>query len=203
MKKTGSILLSAIAILANVSPAQESVGKLETLKVAAVAYLNTPELKDAPVQVDVDLKNAFAVRQHERGCLLIPETKLAQISPERLGEELTPIGQLWLRGISLYAHDDRIPAEKVRHVTLQTDNDSAQADLFLLALRKSGEKVELLVFGAGREPVLTVECTAGAATSADKAPLSVIASEAGDGTADVTLQIAGKLSAKLSAGKSD
>jgi hypothetical protein len=188
-----TLLLALLAASLVTAPAQQAIPREEALKVALVLARDLKQLLDTPIPTDPDVKRPVAVRGGERGCLVLPETKLAE-GFGRLGKELVPVGQLWLRQLVPAAKGERVKAEKLKVVTLQVGERSENAVLCTLALRQTGDATELLVLGKDKEPLVQVPVQTIRATQAD--PIEISATVEGD-SAQVTLKLAGKYQAVL------
>ena len=193
MKK--SILLAALAATLAAAQAQQSVPRDELLKVAFMVSLDLKQMLNTPIPTDPDVKRPVAVREGDHGAMVLPETKLSADTFAKAGQEVLPLGQLWLRKLTPQCDGQAAKPEKLRVVTVETGDRSEAAVLCALGLRKGAEgKLELLVFGKDKEPLLRAPLKA--ISVPQENPIELAAELQGDG-ARLTLRFAGKYEASL------
>ncbi len=193
MKKT--LLFATLAISLAVAHAQESVPREQLLKVALADSLDLKQMLDTPIPTDPDVKRPVAVREGDRGCMVLPETKLALDSLVKADKEVVPVGQLWMRKLVPQRDNQAIESDKLRIVTVVTGDKSETAVLCALAVRNSAEgKLELLVYGKGREALLHLPLKPMTATADN--PIELSAQAQGEG-AVLTLELLGKYTASF------
>jgi hypothetical protein len=190
-----SLLVAALAATVAAAPAQQSIPRDELLKVAFMVSLDLKQMLDTPIPTDPDVKRPVAVREGDRGAMVLPEAKLSADTFAKAGKEVLPLGQLWLR--KLIPQRDGQPAkpDRLRVVTVATGDKSEMAFLCALGLRKDSEgKLELLVYGKDKEPLLRAPLKG--ISVPQENPIELAADLQGDG-ARLTLKFAGKYEASL------
>jgi len=193
MKKT--ILFATLAVTLSVTHAQESVPRAQLLKVALAVSLDLKQMLDTPIPTDPDVKRPVAVRDGDRGCMVLPETKLSLDSLAKAGKEIVPVGQLWMRKVVPQCDSRAVEPEKLRIVRLGAGDNSETAVLCALGARKSADgKLELLVYGKEKEALLHVPLKPMSATPDN--PIELSAQAQGEGVV-LTLELLGKYTASF------
>jgi hypothetical protein len=189
--KTSLIVLCSLLTSLGAS-AQESVAPADAIKAAALAYLATTEITDAPLAVDPDLKNAFALKGgNNLGLMLIPETKLAK-ELEHAREGITPIGQLWLKDLLPGVNGAAISSDKLRTISVSDGSNSMLLPILYLGVQGSGAAgKELVALSQDKTPLFTIALKSIDQTQKQPLEMTVVANEEKK-MADVTLNIAGK-----------
>lgn len=191
MNKT--LLLSLFSLSLVAGHAQQTLPREEALKVAFILSLDLKLLLDTPIPTDPDIKRPVAIREGDRGCLLFPESKLAD-TLTRAGKDVVPVAQLWLRQIVPLAGTESVNADKLKTVSLKVGDRTETAILCTLGLKKTGDKTELLIFGKDKNPIVQVPARSMTAKQTD--PIELSAAVEGD-TAQLTLKLAGQYEATL------
>ena len=97
--------------------------------------------------------------------MVLPAARLSEDALAKAGAEAVPVGQLWLLKLAPLVNEQVVANDKLKLVTVSGSEGSATVPCCHLGVRKSGEgKLELVVFGKGKEPIVT-------------APLKTIASK--------------------------
>jgi hypothetical protein len=193
MKKT--LLFATLAASLAVAHAQENVPREQLLKVALAVSLDLKQMLDTPIPTDPDIKRPVAVREGDRGCMVLPESKLSMDSLAKAGKEIVPVGQLWLRKAVPQCDNHAAEPDKLRIVTVTAGDKSETAILCALGVRKSADgKLELLVYGKEKEALLRVPLKAMSATTDN--PIELSAQAQGE-SAVLTLELLGKYTASF------
>jgi hypothetical protein len=193
MKQTTvlTILLGALSVVS----AQERLSQEEALKYATIVSADAKQLKGTPIPTDVDTKKPVAVREEDFGGMVLPQKNLTAESLAKAGKEVTPVGQLWLYQLTPMKDGEAIGADKLRLATLNADGTEVKAPQCALGVRRTeAGTLELLVFGKGKEPLLTAPLKA--IDTKQEMPLDITAvreSESGK----LTLKILGKYQASI------
>jgi len=111
-------------------------------------------LTDPQLTVEPDPEQASAERGEGGGAMVVPDKKLTEKKAADLGKDVLPLGQLWLRKWTLVVNGQATPSGKLRVVAVSVDDKERPMPLFLLGLRKKGEKDrELVVYAKDGEPL--------------------------------------------------
>lgn len=190
--------LVAVAVLASLQmvSAQERLSRDEALKYATAVTSAAKKSSPTPIATDVDPQQPVAIKDENYGGMILPQKKLsaealAQISKE----EIAPVGQLWLLGLTPMKDGEAIGSEKLRMVTVQAEGDEATVPQCALGVRRKSESaLELLVFGKAKEPLLSVPLKA--IDSKQEIPIDMTA-ERESSSGKITLRILGKYQASF------
>jgi hypothetical protein len=147
----------AIAWLAGLQlvSAQEKVSREEALVYAKAAAANAAQLNGTPIATDVDTQQPVALREGEYGGMILPQKHLRSEAIAKATQTPVPVGQLWLHNLTPMK-DEAIPVEKLRIARVELEGSDARVPQCALAIRRNGAgKLELLVYGKGKEPLLT------------------------------------------------
>lgn len=187
--------LALLLALASAALAQDHQPLEKAQKAARTITEKTAAIKDPQIKVDVDLEKPCLITGGDNlGALVIPDKSLVNRQPLPSDKEITPIGQLWMRGLVPSIDGVVVPDDKLRRLTLSTDGDQADLTAYLLAAKKDGDKTTLLIFGKAKEPIATLPLKKG--KNSQELPLELDA--VGDGgSATLFLNIAGIYSAEL------
>jgi hypothetical protein len=189
------ILLAAFIAGVTTSQAQEQIDRQEALKYAFFVSANLPEMLKTPIPTDPDVKRPVAVRDGDYGAMVLPESKLSVKVFSIAGEEVAPVGQLWLYKVVPMTEGQSVPAGKLRMVEVHAGDDAATVPCCALGVRKTAEGgLELLVYGKDKEPVLKAPIHAISRQQAN--PVEMSAERKDDGGL-VTLSFLGKFEASF------
>ncbi len=188
------ILITLVTLAASAALAQEIVPQADAMKAAALCHAASADITDAGVTIDADIKNAFAVKGGgEVGMLVIPETKLAK-EIAHAGSGITPVAQIWMRGVLPVLGGSTITKDKLRTVTVDDGSKSALLPVLFVGLQSGPGSTKELVFFSQDKTVLA-SLPLKSIEQEQKLPLEFSVVKAAEHTADVTLNIAGKLQA--------
>jgi hypothetical protein len=192
MTKLAAVLLLSATLALN---AQERLAREEALKYAFFLTVDLKEMLNTPIPTDPDTKRPVALRQDSHGALALPETKLNAQVFASVGEEVRPVGQLWLVKLAPMNEGAVVGKSKLRTVHVRAETQEADAVCCALGVRKAdGGGLELLVYGKEKEPVARVPLKA--ITGHQDTPIEMTA-ERQDNKAVVTLKFLGKYEAAL------
>jgi hypothetical protein len=176
--------------------AQEKLEREETLRYAFVLAGNLKQLQGTPIPTDVDLKRPVAIRDGEYGGMVLPEAKLSADAIAKAGENVVPIGQVWLVKLTPMRDGEAVDVSKLRMVTVTHEgNEVRTAQCALGAQRNASGDLELLVFGKDKAPVVKVPLKA--TDTKQDVPIDLMAERESD-SGTVTLKILGKYAATIS-----
>jgi hypothetical protein len=112
---------------------------------------------DAQISMDVDVEKPCAERGEGGGAMIVPDKKLTEKTLTGVGKDVVPVGQLWLRKWTLIANGKPVAEDKLRIITVTIEDQDRPMPLFLLGVRKKGEKdLELVIYAKDSEPLLVV-----------------------------------------------
>ena len=199
MKQT--IIALTLITMVQCAVAQERLSREEALKYAAVVGLNAKQLQGTPIPSNVDLKQPVAIRDGEFAGMVLPEAKLTAEALSQAGDKVIPIGQLWLLRVAPVRDGEAVSKDKLRLATIEHEGESYTLPQCALGVqRNSSGKLELLVFGKEKEPLLKVALKS--IEVKQELPLDLDADRDND-AAEVTLKILGKYEAKFKVTQSD
>ena len=188
--------LIALTLVTLALPAQEELPRAEAVKFAAILNFDLTKLADTPIPTDADIKRPFGMKAEKRGGLVVPEAKLSPATFSGAGKEPVPVGQLWLAGLVPAKDGQAVSKDRLKLVTVQHEGREVTLPLCVLGVRKgAGDKLELLIFGKTKEPLLVLPLTT--ATREQRWPLEFAAQGEGDASARVTLWLVDKYEASF------
>lgn len=195
MKKTILILIGATGIAALLS-AQEVIPRRDAVRIAAYLNFDLSLFNNAPIPTDADVKRPVGLREGEYAGLIVPECKLSAESFANISaDKIIPVGQLWLHNITLLKEDEPILTEKMQTFPLNYRDTQTEVNLCLLGARKKADgKLELLIFGKDKTPILSVPMKD--SESQQEFPIEITAQRE-DSSAVVNLKIVGKYQANF------
>lgn len=157
---------------------------------------------DVQISMDMDVDKPCAERGEGGGAMIVPDKKLTEKTLAGVGKDVVPVGQLWLRKWTLIANGKPVAEDKLRIITVIIEDQNRPMPLFLLGVRKKGEKdLELVIYAKDSEPLLVVPLKK--LETASGLPLELEWSR-GDKDADnLTLNILGKYQTVLKLGRQE
>lgn len=195
MKTKITIVLTLLAAGLSLSQAQSNVPREQCLKAAFSLAADLKQMLSTPIPTDPDLKRPVAVSEGDRGALVFPETKLTPETFAKVGKDIIPIGQLWLRKVTLQNEGQALQESKLQMVDVNAGQQAVRAALHALAVRKNAAgKLELLVYGSDKEPLFSTPLKEISAEQED--PIEISGAQQGDG-ALLTLKLVGKYEASV------
>lgn len=191
-------IISALALLAALTTllAQEKLSRDEALPYAKAVGSDLAQLKGTPLPTDVDLECPVAVKEEPYGGMVLPQKNLTADSLAKAGETIVPVGQLWLLRLAPMCEGTAVSSDSLRIARVQADGSEVSAPQCALGVRraKSGS-LELVVFGKGKEPIVTTALKA--IESKQSTPLDLEAEREGD-SGKLTVKLLGKYQASFS-----
>jgi len=191
MRKLSWLPTVLVLTATSVASAQERVPTEQAQQIAKILTQAAEKQADLPLKLEPDTDKPFAVKQEQFGAMAIPAKGLGADTIAKAEKEVVPIGQFWMRGLIPTIDGAPAPASKLRTVTIDIEENKAEVTFYQLGVRK-GEKgnLELVVYGAGKEPLVTK--TLEKADSAQSYPIELEGREDENNTGLITLFIAGK-----------
>ena len=185
-----------IAILSTLQlvSAQQRLPREEALKYAAIVSADVKQLKGTPIATDVDTQKPVALREEDYGGMVLPQKELNAESLAKTGkDEVVPIGQLWLHNLAPMCDGEAVASGKLRLVTVSADGTDATVPQCALGVRRNAQgALEMVVFGKGKEPIVTVPLKA--IDTKQESPLDLAAERESD-SGRLTVKILGKYQA--------
>ena len=189
------ITVSLLTSLQLVS-AQEKLSRDEVLPYGKAVSADAKQLNGTPIATDVDAEKPVVMKDGEYGSMVLPQKELKAETIAKAGETAVPIGQLWLQKLTPMKNGEAIAKDSLRLVTVRAEGEEATAPQCALAVRRnSAGKLELLVYGKSKEPVLIVALKP--LDVIQSMPLDLSAEREGD-EGKLTLKILGKYQATMS-----
>ncbi len=191
-------ILIAVTLLTTLqfASAQEKLSLEQSLPYAKAVSADAKQLNGTPIATDVDAQQPVVVKDADYGGMVLPQKNLKVDAIAKAGETAVPIGQLWLKKLTPMRDGEAIGRDSLRLATVQADGMEVTAPQCALAVRrKAGGDLELLVYGKGKDPVLTVALKP--LDAKQTTPLDLTAEREGD-VGNLTLTILGKYQAKFS-----
>ncbi len=189
------LVACGVVALSTVAMAQDRIGTEEAQKVGRklVDLLGTPA--DAQLTISADTDRGEGYKHGELGLLVLPDQKLTAALLEAAKAEPVPVGQLWMKGITPVSDGVIVPVAKHRKLTVTEGDKSVDVTVCLLGARKRDGKMELVLFGQGKEPITVAALEPDQSTST--APIGVIVAKETEETGRIELTLASKFKAKL------
>jgi len=193
MKKL--IVIAALLAGISIAQAQERMPRAEALKYAFYACQDLKQLLNTPIPTDPDVKRPVVVYEGDYGAMILPETKLAADQLAKAGAQPVPVAQLWLHKLVPLDGTLAVRSERLQMATVQREGEQATLPLCALAVCKGADgKLELVVYGKAKDPVLRAPLKPITATQED--PVEVTAERQEEGGL-LTLKILGKYEASF------
>ena len=153
--KTSAAVLALVLIL----PSAHSQSREEAVHWAHQISKSAGKLKDAPFQAPLHLYSSVLFKQDGIAALIMPVEGMNRDWIKQAGAKPVPLGALWFLGVKPATGKHAAFAdEKLQVATIQS-NGEHRLHGALLAVRQNGEHKELLVYGRGQQPLLTIPMT--------------------------------------------
>jgi hypothetical protein len=158
--------------------------------------LGTPT--DAPFSLTVDITKPQAIRSGKAGLLVIPDKQLSLEAIAASGANITPIGQLWMRNVSLGKEGQAVANDKLRFLTVNDGDQDLPVQLYYLGVKKNAEgKLDLVIFAKDKEPLLTQPLTKFESLSSQLLPIELSGKKEDDNTGTLSLNLLGQYKVDL------
>jgi hypothetical protein len=158
MKATlaGSLLL----MLAWSATAQERIAPEDAVKYAKICVASSAKQPGLQIPVQPNAEKPFGLQKENMGAMVIPNRGLSAAGLEklaRMAKDAGPVGQLWMRNLTVIQDDKPTPNDKLRLLTVNVDDRDHSLSLFLLGVRAKGnDGLELVVYAKDKKPLLVV-----------------------------------------------
>ena len=196
--ETMKLTLIALTLLVTLqlASAQQKISREEALAYARAVSADAKQLNGTPIATDVDPQQPVALKEEDYGSMVLPQKNLKPETIARAGETAVPIGQLWLHKLAPMRNGEVVGRDSLRLVTVQLEGEDAMVPQCALAVRRNAAgALELLVFGKGKEPLLTVALKP--LDAKQLVPIDLEAKRDGD-EGKLTFKILGKYEATIS-----
>ena len=154
--KTSTFAVFVLSIT-SLTAGQDKLPKEDTENYAKLCVEGFGKPGDAQIETRGDATKAVAVRGEGGGAMVIPDKNLTADKLAKVGKDVVPVGQLWLRKWVPVANGRSVPPDKNRVVTVKLDGKDRPMPVLLLGIRKVGMDHELVVYARDTEPVLTLK----------------------------------------------
>ena len=153
--KTGSVCF-CLALLVTSFSGEGQLSKEDAQRYAKLCVEQTgSKASNAEIKTEVDPDKACAVQGEGGGAMVIPDKQMTEEKLLKAGKSIVPVGQLWLRKWTLVVDGKPVPDKALKIVKINIDQKKRPMPLFLLGVRKNGEKrMELVVYAKGNEPLM-------------------------------------------------
>jgi hypothetical protein len=149
-----ALLVGVCVALAGI--AQDRLPLDEAQGYAKVCVELLGRLTDAPINLDVDVEKPCAVRGEGGGAMIVPDKSLSKEKLGKVGPDVVPVGQLWLRKWAPVVEGKPVPPDRLRIVTLRVDDKDRPMCLLMLGVRKGEKGPELVGYARESEPILVL-----------------------------------------------
>ncbi|MFI5378412.1 MAG: hypothetical protein ACHRHE_03825 [Tepidisphaerales bacterium] len=198
-----TVAIALLVCACTFARAQERVPREQCLKAACQLSLDLKQLLDTPIPTDPDIKRAVAVARDEHAALVLPETKLSADTLAKAGKEPVSVGQLWLHKVLPLRDGQPVKVEELRMLNVgPADNQRTVAQCVLAVQKNADGKLELVILGKEKKPMLALPLKETATAPAGDDPIDISAVGQND-TGVVTLKIVGKYEATFEVGRAD
>ncbi len=151
-----SITSLFIVWIVSLSVGQDRLSKEDTERYAKLCVEGFGKPLDAQIETQGDATMAVAVRGEGGGAMVIPDKDLTADKLAKVGKDVVPIGQLWLRKWVPVTNGKPVAADKNRVVTVKADGKDRPMPVLLLGVRKVEKEHELVVYAKDADPLLTL-----------------------------------------------
>ncbi len=181
--------------------AQERIEPEQARKFARLFVEQSAKVPHLQLKIDADPDQPFGLKDEDMGAMVIPQKKLAAGDLTKAGNAIVPLGQLWLRNLTLVVKDEALPNDKLRIVTITANGQDHSLPLFLLGVRGKGANLELVVYGPGKEPLLVAPLQKSSSTH--ELPLELDGEKGNNNRGTLTIKVLGQYQAQLTLAKQD
>jgi hypothetical protein len=190
-----------VVLLAGVGAAQERIPDEEARKYSMLLVGLTAKVPDLQLQLEPDAAKPHGMKHENVGAMVIPAKSLSEKAVQNAGKDVIPLGQFWLRNLTVLFKDQPVASEKLRMVKVTIDDQDHLLPLFMLGVRKKADStLELVVYAKDKEPLLTVPLKK--VESKQELPIE-LEGKAENDRGTLTFNILGKYQCQLSLAKQE
>jgi hypothetical protein len=194
MKTKSLVTLLIVSLLIPLAQAQEKAPPEEARKIAGQLAEHQFTIENPQVEIKADSEKAALLKADGIGVLIILDKNLSAKSFENIDKEMVPVAQMWSLKVVPAADGKATPDAKLRIISLDTDDKHYKLPLCLLGARKKADKLELVVFGKDKEPLLTLPLTKSGSGSGE---VDISGEKKSEDSGELTFTFPGKYQAKL------
>lgn len=148
---------AVLLVLAGVAGAQERIPGEEAQKIAKLITDFAAKEANLAFKAELDTTAPFGMKEGDRAAMIVPVQKLTVDTLAKAGKDVVPVGHLWFRKVTPVSGGNAVANDKLRIVTITTDDGKEHAvPLMLVGVRKGKDSLELVLFGKGKDIVATV-----------------------------------------------
>jgi hypothetical protein len=192
MKKLFLIVTSACLVLTT-ARAQEKIPQEKIQSVARKLLEQLGDIQEAQVKIVANPDRGDGIKSGEVAALVLPDKNLTLALLEKLGSEIVPVGQLYFKALAPAKEGKATPIDKLRTLTVNDNGVDLTIPICLLGARKRDDRVELVVFGNEKTPLIQVALRK--ADGSQDMPIELSAEKQDEESAGLTLSILGKFKA--------
>lgn len=151
------LLASAIFLVESPWSAAQDAQRIDgekAAKVAAALVAGTAGLTDLPVKVTLDTQRAMGLVAHERGGIVVPDSRLTAEALKKVDKDVLSVGFLFLRGITPSIADLATSANQHRQMTVTIEDKTVNVFVLPLAVTRVADRLVLLVYTNRKEPAI-------------------------------------------------
>jgi hypothetical protein len=189
--------LLTLALLATVAKAQDRVPDDEA-RHAARLLTEAAEKVKPPFKIELDTDKPYAKRKDDKGALLLPAKDLSADVIAKAGNEIVPIGQVWMRHIVPVVGDKLVSSKQLNVLTIKPKDEDITVVMCWAGVRKEKDKLSLVLIGKDSKPLLTLPLEN--SVEKQELPIEFLVTIDGDERATINVLLAGKYRAKLRVG---
>lgn len=195
--KTASLCLAILTLTLTVS-AQEVLTQEQLEKAVPRILERAADQENLQLKLDGDGAKAFGMKAKDHAAVIIPNKGLTAESFKKLDKEVLVLGQLWLARLAPAVDGKPVPNSSLRLVKFVEKEKEQNLPLQLLGVQKTGEKIELVVYAKGKEPLLRLPLTR--TDFKQELPLELDMRKLSDDLGIIDINIFGQFNAGLTVG---
>jgi hypothetical protein len=199
-----TLTVAGLLVAANCLWAQERIEPEQARKYARLFVEKSAKEPNLQLKIDADPERPFGIKDGELGAMVIPDKKLSPETLTKANKEVSPLGQLWVRNLTIVVKDQALPNDKLRVVTITAkDGQEHPLPLFLLGVRRKAADLdlELVVYGPGKEPLVIAPLQK--TTGTQELPLELDGEKGDNNRGTLIVKVLGQYQAQLTLAKQD
>jgi len=183
--------------LPQLASGQEAVPLEQAQKGAQLLTEAAGRLADAPVAIDTNLDKPFAAKAGDVGLLVIPDKALTAEKLSGASTTITPVGQLWMKGVSTAVNGHSPSKDDVRSYTVRAGDNDLTVQLYLVGVVKNAAgRAEVVVYGKGKEPLVHTSLDK-STTGSKEMPIELSGKKNDENSGTLTLLLPGNFQAEI------
>jgi hypothetical protein len=177
--------------------AQDRIPDEEARKIAKTLVEAGAKVKSR-FKAELDSEHPFGKHKDEHAAMVLPVKNLTAQTIAKAGEELVPIGQVWMHRLVPLVEGKPAPASRLNMLTVTHNDREHTVALCWLAVRKGKDGPVLVLLGSDNKPLLTLPLEK--SDEKQELPIEYLATIDPDERASIVLQLGGKYKARLQVG---